>query len=145
MITARDLIRKKGNEVFSVTPATLVTEALRIMADHNLGAVLVMEGDQVVGILSERDCARKLELQGRTAGKTRVDDIMTAKVLYVEGGQVLEECMALMNTHHIRHLPVFESGNLLGIISVRDVLKEIIDDQKFLISHLEHYILGERG
>lgn len=145
MITARDLIRKKGSEIFSVTGATSVQAALQIMADQNLGAVLVMDGDAVVGILSERDCARKLDLQGRAADKTQVDEIMTGKVLYVEGGQVLEECMALMNTHHIRHLPVFEEGKLIGMISVRDVLKEIIDDQKFLISHLEHYILGQRG
>jgi CBS domain-containing protein len=145
MITARDLIRKKGSDVYSVAPDTLVIEALKLMASKNLGALLVMNEGKVVGILSERDCVRKLELEGRTAEKTRAEDIMTERVLYVEGGQLLEECMALMTTRNIRHLPVFEGGKLLGVISVRDVLREIIDDQKFLISHLEHYILGERG
>lgn len=145
MITARDLIRKKGSDVYSVAPDSLVIEALRLMASKNLGALLVMNEGRVVGIVSERDCVRKLELEGRTAQKTRAEDIMTEKVLYVEGGQLLEECMALMTTRNIRHLPVFEGEKLLGVISVRDVLKEIIDDQKFLISHLEHYILGERG
>ena len=145
MITARDLIRKKGSDVFSVAPDTLVIEALRLMASKNLGALLVMKEGKVVGILSERDCVRKLELEGRTAEKTRAEDIMTERVLYVEGGQLLEEAMALMTTRNIRHLPVFEGEKLLGVISVRDVLREIIDDQKFLISHLEHYILGERG
>jgi CBS domain-containing protein len=145
MITARDLIRKKGSDVYSVAPDTLVIEALKLMANKNLGALLVMNGGRVVGIVSERDCVRKLELEGRTAQKTRAEDIMTEKVLYVEGGQLLEECMALMTTRNIRHLPVFDGEKLLGVISVRDVLREIIDDQKFLISHLEHYILGERG
>jgi CBS domain-containing protein len=145
MITARDLIRKKGSAVYSVAPGSLVIEALKTMASRNLGALLVMEDDKVVGILSERDCVRKLDLEGRAAQKTRVQDIMTDKVLYVEGGQLLEECMALMTSRNIRHLPVFDDGKLMGIMSVRDVLKEIIDDQKFLISHLEHYILGERG
>lgn len=145
MITARDLIRKKGSEVFSVNPNTVVLDALKQMAEKNLGALLVMHEGKVVGILSERDCVRKMDLAGRSAQDTPVTDIMTEKVLYVEGGQPLEQCMALMTAHNIRHLPVFESQDLLGIISVRDVLREIIDDQKSMISYLEHYILGERG
>lgn len=145
MITARDLIRKKGSEVFSVNPDTVVLDALKQMADKNLGALLVMHEGKVVGILSERDCVRKMDLAGRSAQDTPVTDIMTEKVLYVEGGQPLEQCMALMTAHNIRHLPVFEGQDLLGIISVRDVLREIIDDQKSMISYLEHYILGERG
>jgi CBS domain-containing protein len=145
MITAQDLIRKKGSDIFSVTRETTVLEALKEMADKNLGALLVMEDEKVLGILSERDCVRKVDLQGRTAQKTRVGEIMTERVLYVEGRQPLEECMALMTAHNIRHLPVMEGNSLLGIISVRDVLKEIIDDQKSMISHLEHYILGQRG
>lgn len=145
MITARDLIRKKGSEVFSVNPNTVVLDALKQMAEKNLGALLVMHEGKVVGILSERDCVRKMDLAGRSAQDTPVTDIMTEKVLYVEGGQPLEQCMALMTAHNIRHLPVFEGQDLLGIISVRDVLREIIDDQKSMISYLEHYILGERG
>jgi CBS domain-containing protein len=145
MITARELIHKKGSEVFSVGPDRLVLEALKQMAEKNLGALLVMQGDKVVGILSERDCVRKMDLEGRSAQDTPVGTIMTEKVLYVEGGEPLEQCMALMTSHNIRHLPVFDGEKLLGIISVRDVLREIIDDQKSMISYLEHYILGERG
>jgi CBS domain-containing protein len=145
MITARELIRKKGNDIFSVSRDTVVLEALKLMADKNLGALLVMDESKVVGILSERDCVRKVDLHGRTADTTKVGDIMTERVLYVDGGQPVEECMAIMTTHNIRHLPVFDGGNLSGLISVRDVLREVIDDQKSMISHLEHYITGGRG
>ena len=96
----------------------------------------------MTGILSERDCVRKLELAGRTARETRVQEIMTGDVLYVEAGQSVEECMAVMIEKNIRHLPVYENGKLLGVMSVRDVLKEVVDYQKFMIRQLEHYIAG---
>jgi CBS domain-containing protein len=114
------------------------------MADKNTGAVLVMTGGKVAGILSERDCVRKLELAGKTARNTLVSEIMTGDVLYVEASQSLEECMAVMIDKNIRHLPVYEDGKLLGLISVRDVLKEVVDYQQFMISQLEHYISGTR-
>jgi CBS domain-containing protein len=144
MHNARDLIRQKGGRVFSVKPDASVLRALELMAEKNIGAVMVMTGDEVAGILSERDCIRKLDLQGRAAKDTRVQEIMTADVLYVEAGQSLEECMALMINKNIRHLPVYENGRLLGLMSVRDVLKEVVDYQKFIITQLEHYIAGSK-
>ncbi len=142
MSTVRDMIRKKGSEVFSILPEASVYDALEIMAKHNTGALMVVSGGKVEGILSERDCIRKLDLEGRTAKNTKVSEIMTSKVVYVEAAQPLEECMALMIDKNIRHLPVFDGRELLGLISVRDVLKEVVDVQKFLISQLEHYITG---
>lgn len=142
MHNARDVIRQKGGRVFSVKPEASVLEALQVMSEKNTGAVMVMTGGKVVGILSERDCVRKLDLAGRDARDTAVQDVMTSNVLYVEAGQSVEECMALMIDKNIRHLPVYENGNLLGLISVRDVLKEVVDYQKFMIKQLEHYIAG---
>ncbi len=144
MNTVRDLIRKKGSQVYSIRPEATVLEALQIMAEKNTGALLVMERNQVMGILSERDCIRKVELAGRTAQTTQVREVMTSKVLYVEAGQSLEECMAIMIEKNIRHLPVYEGKKLIGVISVRDVLKEVVDYQKFMISQLERYISGSR-
>ena len=144
MINVRDLIRQKGSQVFAVKPDASVLEALKLMAEKNTGAVLIMTGDKVAGILSERDCIRKVELAGKTAGNTKVSEIMTGNVLYVEVSQSLEECMAIMIDKNIRHLPVYEEGKLLGLISVRDVLKEVVDYQQFIISQLEHYISGAR-
>jgi CBS domain-containing protein len=144
MHSARDLIRQKGGRVFSVKPDTSVMQALELMAEKNIGAVMVMQGEVVVGILSERDCIRKLDLAGRSATGTLVQEIMTTNVLYVEAGQSLEECMALMIDKNIRHLPVYEKQQLLGLMSVRDVLKEVVDYQKFMISQLEHYIASSK-
>jgi CBS domain-containing protein len=142
MHSARDLIRQKGSRVFAVKPDASVLEALGLMAEKNIGAVMVIRGERVEGILSERDCVRKVELAGRGARSTRVEEIMTREVLYVESGQSVEECMALMIEKNIRHLPVYENGRLLGLMSVRDVLKEVVDYQNFMISQLEHYING---
>jgi CBS domain-containing protein len=142
MTTLRDIIRKKGGDVFSVAPDASVFEALKVMADQNTGAVLVMSGGKVVGILSERDCARRIDLHGRTSKDTKVEDIMTAKVLYAQVNQTIEECVAIMIDKSIRHLPVFEGDELIGLISVRDALNEMVDQQKFMISQLEHYITG---
>ena len=142
MSTVRDMIRKKGGEVFTLVPDASVYDALALMAKENSGVVLIMDGGRVEGILSERDCVRHLELEGRSSRTTKVSDIMTRKVIYIEASQPLEECMALMIDKNIRHLPVFDEGRLLGLISVRDVLKEVVDVQKFMISQLEHYITG---
>lgn len=144
MNNVRDLMRKKGNQVFSVKPDASVLEALKLMAEKNIGAVLVMDGGKVTGILSERDCVRKVELRGRTSADTRVSEIMTGEVLYLDASQSLEECMAVMIDKNIRHLPVYEEGKLLGLLSVRDVLGEFVDYQKFMISQLEHYISSSR-
>jgi len=142
MNTLRDIIRKKGEEVFSVAPDASVFEALKMMADHNTGALLVMSGGKVDGIISERDCVRRVELHGRTAKDTKVVDIMTSKVLYAQVNQTIEECVAIMIDKNIRHLPVFDGEDLIGLISVRDALNEMVDQQKFMISQLEHYITG---
>ena len=142
MSTVRDMISKKGGEVFTISPNATVLEALDLLAQHNTGALMVVNGAKVEGILSERDCVRKVELVGKTAKGLKVKDIMTSKVIYVEASQPLEECMALMIDKNIRHLPVFDGKELLGLISVRDVLKEVVDVQKFMISQLEHYITG---
>ncbi len=144
MINVRDLIRKKGGQIFSLGPEATVFEAMKLMADKNTGAVLVMDGGKVAGILSERDCVRKVELIGKTAKSTKVSEIMTSKVLYMEASQSVEECMAVMIDKNIRHLPVYENGVLIGVVSVRDVLKEVVDYQKFMITQLEHYISGSR-
>ncbi|MBI5825948.1 MAG: CBS domain-containing protein [Chloroflexi bacterium] len=142
MPTVRDMIRRKGSEIFSILPDATIYEALTIMAKHNTGALMVVSSNKVEGILSERDCVRKVDLAGKTSKNTKVNEVMTSKVIYVEAGQELEECMALMIDKNIRHLPVFDGKELLGLISVRDVLKEVVDVQKFMISQLEHYITG---
>lgn len=143
MSLVRDVIRKKGGEVFMIPPDATVLEALKTMAQYNTGVLMVAnEKKKVEGILSERDCVRKVDVAGRMAKDTKVADIMTSKVIYVDASQPLEECMALMIDKHIRHLPVYDGQELLGLISVRDVLKEVVDVQKFMISHLEHYITG---
>ena len=142
MTTLRDVIRKKGGDVYSIPPDATVFEAMKMMADQNTGALLVMSAGKVEGILSERDCVRRVELHGRSPKDTPVSEIMTAKVLYGQMSQTVEECVAIMIDKSIRHLPVFENDELIGLISSRDVLKEMIDEQKFMISQLEHYITG---
>lgn len=142
MSTVRDMIRKKGSEIFSVPPDATIYEALSLMAKHNTGALMVVRGSKVDGILSERDCVRKVDLAGKTSKNTKVSEIMTSKVVYMEADQELEECMALMIDKNIRHLPIFDGKELLGLISVRDVLNEVVDVQKFMIAQLEHYITG---
>lgn len=142
MVTVREMIRKKGEEIWSVASDATVFEAMKLMADKNAGAVLVINSGRVLGILSERDCIRRLDLQGRSSRETKVGEIMTAKVLYVEASQSLDECIAIMIDKNIRHLPVYEEGRLIGLISVRDALKELVDYQKFMLSQLERYITG---
>lgn len=142
MTTLRDIIRKKGDDVYSIAPTASVFEALKMMADQNTGALLVMSGSKVDGIISERDCVRRVELHGRTSKDTKVEDIMTSKVLYAQVNQTIEECVAIMVDKSIRHLPVFDGDELIGLISVRDALNEMVDQQKFMISQLEHYITG---
>jgi CBS domain-containing protein len=144
MATARDLIKnKKVSQILSISPDASVLDAIKLMAEHNVGALLVEAvADKVLGILTERDVILKLDVQNRASANTKVREIMTDKVLYVESTQSLEECMELMNSKGIRHLPVYEAGDLIGLISIRDVLREVIAEQKTMISHLENYISG---
>lgn len=142
MSTVRDMLRRKGSAVYFVKPDDTVYDALENMSKHNTGAVLVMSGNTVEGIVSERDCVRKVDLAGKNAKTTKISEIMTAKVIGVEASQDLEECMNLMIDNNIRHLPVYDNGKLMGLISVRDVLKEVVDYQRSLIVQLEQYIKG---
>ena len=142
MITAGELIRKKGSDIWVIQRDETVYAAMKMMAEKDAGALLVMSDDKISGIISERDCVRKMDIVGRSARETRVVAIMTEKVMYVEASQPLEEVMALMIDKNIRHMPVMDGSKLLGVLSIRDVLKEVIAQQKFLISQLEHYIRG---
>jgi CBS domain-containing protein len=142
--TVRQMLSAKGGTVWSVTPETPVLDALRLMAERNVGAVLVCRGQELVGILSERDYARKVVLKGKSSKETPVGDIMTSRVVYVRPDQTTEDCMALMTDKHIRHLPVLEGGQVAGVISIGDVVKAVIADQRFTIAQLENYITGAR-
>ena len=142
MATVRDMIRKKGSEVYSISPDSTVYQALEAMAEHNTGALLVMEGEKMVGILSERDCVRKVDLQGRSSNESKVSDIMTRDVITVSCDQALEECLYLMQDKGIRHLPVYDHQELMGFVSVRDMLGEMIEMQQMMLHELERYITG---
>jgi CBS domain-containing protein len=142
MTTVRDMIRKKGYQVYSIAPDATVLDALNMMAEHNIGALLVMSDSEMVGIISERDCIRKVDVMGRNAKQTKVNEIMTSNVVTLEASHPLEECMSLMIEKNFRHMPVCEGKELLGILSVRDVLKEVIEVQQLMLSQLERYITG---
>jgi len=144
MTTVRDLLRIKGNEVWSIAPDASVYEALTLMAEKDIGALLVLDGGQLAGILSERDYARKIVLKGKSSRETAVREIMTGKVMWTRPEQTIEECMALMTNKRIRHLPVLDEGRLIGVISIGDVVKSIISEQEFMIEQLENYITGKR-
>jgi IMP dehydrogenase len=131
-----------GRMVHTISKDSTVLEALKLMAEKGIGALVVIADEQIAGIVTERDYARKVELYERSAGKTRVEEIMTAKVRYVEPTQSADECMALMTEHRMRHLPVLNGGRLSGIVSIGDLLKQQIADQQFTIDQLEHYIHG---
>ncbi len=139
-----DILRRKGRVVWSVHPDASVYEALQHMAEKDVGALLVIEDGQLVGIFSERDYARKIILMGRSSLSTAVRQIMTGDVITIRPGQDLEECMELMTNHRVRHLPVMDHGELVGVISIGDVVKEIIADKTLEIEQLENYI-GGRG
>ena len=142
MTTVGEILRIKGHEVWSIAPDATVYDALKVMADKNVGALLVMEGDRLQGILSERDYARKIILMGRSSKSTMVREIMATRVVCVRPEQTAEECMALMTDKRVRHLPVVEDERVIGVISIGDVVKNIISDQEFTIEQLEHYISG---
>lgn len=140
MKTVRDILNVKGLDVWRVDPNATVFDALQLMAEKEIGALVVMEGVRVVGIVSERDYARKVILHGRASATTLVKEIMTTPVVHTYPEQPIEECMALMTEKRTRHLPVMSSGELVGIISIGDLVKSIIADQKFIIEQLERYI-----
>jgi CBS domain-containing protein len=143
--TAQILSSKPEQTVHAMEPTASAYEAARFMADKNIGALLVMERGTVVGIVSERDCTRKLVAMARSPQDTPVRDIMSSPVMYVHPHQTGEECMAVMTENRLRHLPVMDGGQLIGLISIGDLVKATISEQQFLIEQLEHYISGQRG
>jgi len=142
-VTAGQLLNEKGKNIWSVQAGQSVFEALKILDSKNVGALLVLDDGKLVGIFSERDYTRKVVLLGKTSKDTLVKDVMTKEVCYVTPDEDIEECMALFTNKRIRHLPVMEADNLLGIISIGDIVNKIISEQRFAIGELEHYISGE--
>jgi CBS domain-containing protein len=142
MITVRQLLRGKGHDVWHIAPDASVYDALKLMAEKGIGSLLVLEGEELVGIISERDYARKVVLKEKTTIDTPVKEIMTRKLVTLSPEQTIGECMSLMTDKRIRHLPVLENERLIGIISIGDVVKAIISQQEFMIEQLERYIEG---
>lgn len=142
MTTVRDILKSKGGEVLHVGPDASVQEALKVMAEHNVGALVVLDNGHLAGIISERDYARKIVLKGKTSLATPVSDIMSTRVVCARTDQSVEECMAIMTAKAIRHLPVLEHKKVIGVISIGDLVKAIIADQSFTIDQLAQYIQG---
>lgn len=142
MTTIAQLLKTKGHEIWSVKPTDTVLDAITAMASKGVGALLVMEGEQLAGIFSERDYARKIVLEGKSSRDTTVADIMTRDVVHARPDQSIEECMGMMTEQHFRHLPILDEGKVAGVISLGDLVKVIIVEQKELIKQLEQYISG---
>ena len=142
MKTVAELLRVKPTRVISVRPEQTVLEAIKILAQENIGAAIVMSGERIAGIISERDYTRKVVLKGRSSDTTKVEEIMTPNVVVVSPRTKTRECMQLMTEKNFRHLPVVEEGRCIGMVSIRDIVSDIIADQDFTIEQLEHYISG---
>jgi CBS domain-containing protein len=136
----KDILATKGKVIFSVEPQTIVLKAIELMCEKNIGGLLITENDNLVGIFTERDYARKLILKGKSSKDTKIGDLMTPNPFTVSPESSIEECMQLMTAKHIRHLPVVENEKLIGMISIGDVVKNVIEEQKNIIEHLESYI-----
>jgi CBS domain-containing protein len=144
MITVKQLIQSKGNAIWSISPDATVFDALKLLAEKDVGALVVLERENLAGIISERDYARKVILKGKSSMDTPVREIMTSAVVTVRPDQTIDDCMALMTDNRIRHLPVVDRVKLVGIISIGDVVKAIISRQEFVIEQLENYIIGRQ-
>ena len=142
MGTVHRILRSKGNNVLSVSPSICVYNALEIMVEKNVSSLVVVEDEKLIGIFTERDYARKVILKGKSSKETSVGEIMTENVITVTPDSTIDECMQLMTGKFIRHLPVVENDKLVGLVSIGDVVKHIIDEQKFIIENMEHYIVG---
>jgi len=138
--TVNQLLNAKHSEIISVTPDSLVIDAIRMMNDKEVGALLVMQGEKLAGILSERDYTRKVILNNRSSSETKVSEIMTSDLKTVNSSHTIEECMVIMSNNHIRHLPVVDNDKTIGVLSIMDVVKNIIIEKEFIIEQLEHYI-----
>ncbi|KPK06079.1 MAG: inosine-5-monophosphate dehydrogenase [Betaproteobacteria bacterium SG8_39] len=146
MTTATQILKSKSDKsIYTTTPSTSVFDAIKLMAEKKIGALVVTEGDSVVGVVTERDYARKIVLMSRSSKETPVRDIMTSSVMCVRPDRTSEECMALMTEHRMRHLPVMDDGKLIGLISIGDLVKDVISEQQFIIQQLEQYIAGKPG
>ena len=143
MTTINDLLRDKPSDIWTVGPNDSVYDALQLMADKNIGAVLVMDAGRLVGLLSERDYARKLVLENRSSKETKVRDVMTERVAYIAPSTEIEQCLALMTDKRFRHLPVMDNDKLVGLVSIGDLVKGVIAEKEFMIEQLEHYITGQ--
>jgi CBS domain-containing protein len=144
MTIIKHVLDKKGRGIHAIQPDASVFDALKMMAENDIGSLVVLDGDTLVGLITERNYAREIILKGRTSAKTQVRDIMTTKISCVRPDQSVDECMALMTVRTVRHLPVLEDGKLVGIVSIGDMVNSIIHDQQFLIEELEHFIHGGR-
>ena len=142
MPTIKDILKAKGHDVYSISPNAKVFDALELMADKGVGALVVLKERRIVGVISERDYARKVILMGKFSKDTPVQDIMTSEIICISPDQVPEGCLALMTDKHVRHMPVLENDQLVGIVSIGDLVKSIISDQKLRIDQLEHYVRG---
>lgn len=140
--TVNQLLEKKDKDLLTIGPNNSVYNAIKSMADHHIGSLIVMQNNNLLGIITERDYSRNVILKGKSSVDTPVKDIMTKTVLCIKPEQTIEEAMALMTDKRVRHLPVVENGNVIGIISIGDLVKDIISEQKFIIEQLEHYING---
>ncbi len=143
MATVQQLRDEKGREVLTIGSDDTVFDAIEKMAEHNVGSLAVLEGEKLVGIIDERNYARNVILKGKSSPKTPVRDIMTTNAVCVRLEQTVEECMAIMTEKAVRHLPVLEDDDMVGIVSIGDLVKHIISDQEFIIEQLEHYIAGQ--
>ena len=142
MTTIAQLLNAKGNQIWSVEPKATIFEALEIMSEKEIGALLVMEDGKLTGIFSERDYARKVILKGKSSKETPVGELMTKKVFYIDSQNTINDCMAMMTAKRIRHVPVIEDNQVMGIVTIGDVVNQIISEQEVTINHLENYITG---
>jgi CBS domain-containing protein len=145
MTTVKHVLDRKGHGVSSIRPDASVFDAIKTMAEKNIGSLVVLEDEKLVGIITERIYAREIALKGRTSSQTLVRDIMSTNVICVRPEQSVEECMAVMTAKTVRHLPVLERGRVVGIVSIGDMVNSIIRDQEFIIDQLEHYIQGHKA
>jgi len=142
MRSVQDILDSKGSDVWSVKPDDIIFDAIKLMADKGIGALLVMEDDKLVGIVTERDYARKVVLEGKSSREARIHEVMTSKILCVSPERTIDECMALMTDKRIRHLPVLDHKQVVGFVSIGDLVKAVISEQKILIDQLQNYISG---
>jgi len=139
---AQILTQKPDKSVYTIAPSATVYDAMKLMAEKNIGAAVVLDGDKIAGLFTERDYARKVVLMGKSSKDTPVREVMATPVMYVRPEQTSEECMALMTENRFRHLPVLDKGKLAGLVSIGDLVKDVISEQKFIIEQLEQYIAG---